>query len=38
MKLNIIPYKTKLDCIPFETSTTDEIVINNNQNKNADPS
>ena len=34
----IIPYKTKLDCIPFETSTTDEIVINNNQNKNADPS
>ena len=34
----IIPYKIKLDCIPFETSTTDKIVINKKKNKNADSS
>ena len=36
---HIIPYKTKLDCIPFETPTLDEIAVNNDKPNNAkDPS
>jgi murein DD-endopeptidase MepM/ murein hydrolase activator NlpD len=36
----IVPYKTKLDCIAFETQTDSEIAVIHNQNQNAkkDPS
>ena len=35
----IVPYKTKLDCISFEPSASDEFVENNNNHNNAqDPS
>ena len=36
----IVPYKTKLDCITFETQTDSEIAVIHNQNQNAkkDPS
>ena len=35
----IIPYKTKLDCIPFEDAPQEEIAVNNNKTPNAkDPS
>jgi len=36
---HIIPYKTKLDCIAFESELKSEIAVTNNQSKNAkDPS
>ena len=37
---HIVPYKTKLDCIAFETQTDSEIAVIHNQNQNAkkDPS
>ena len=31
----IVPYKTKLDCIAFETQTDSEIAVIHNQNQNA---
>ena len=35
----IVPYKTKLDCIAFESELKSEIAVNNNQSTNAkDPS
>ena len=35
----IIPYKTKLDCIPFEDAPQEEVAVNNNKTPNAkDPS
>jgi len=35
----IFPYKTKLDCIPFEDTPQREIAVNNNKTPNAkDPS
>jgi hypothetical protein len=37
---HIVPYKTKLDCIAFETQLGSEIAVIHNQNQNAkkDPS